>query len=51
MARTTTKAPTSGPAASSRDVASELAFLTRAVKAPTLREAVPRLTERARAES
>ena len=50
MPRTPTKAPTSGTA-SSRDVASELAFLTRALKAPTLREAVPRLTERARAES
>jgi DNA replication protein DnaC len=34
-----------------RDVAAELAFLTRALKAPTLREAVPRLAERARAES
>ena len=33
-----------------RDVSSELAFLTRALKAPTLREAVPRLAERARAE-
>jgi DNA replication protein DnaC len=50
MPRTPTKAPTSGTA-SSRDVASELAFLTRALKAPTLREVVPRLTERARAES
>ena len=35
----------------SRDVAAELAFLTRALKAPTLRESVPRLAERARAES
>ena len=34
-----------------RDLASEVAFLTRALKAPTLREAVPRLAERARAES
>jgi DNA replication protein DnaC len=34
-----------------RDLASELAFLTRALKAPTLREAAPRLAERARAES
>lgn len=34
-----------------RDLTSELAFLTRALKAPTLREAVPRLAERARAES
>ena len=32
-------------------MSSELAFLTRALKAPTLREAVPRLAERARAES
>lgn len=39
-----TKAP-------ARDVTSELAFLTRALKAPTLREAVARLAERARAES
>ena len=27
----------------SRDLAAEVAFLTRALKAPTLREAVPRL--------
>src|SRR5215475_4330552 len=40
--RTTAKA--------SRDVTAELAFLTRALKAPTLREAVPRLAERARTE-
>ncbi|MBO3084106.1 IS21-like element helper ATPase IstB [Cellulomonas fengjieae] len=39
-----TKAP-------ARDVTSELAFLTRALKAPTLRDAVDRLAERARAES
>src|SRR6201993_5131084 len=37
--------------AASRDVAAELAFLTRALKAPTLRESVGRLAERARAES
>lgn len=36
---------------SSRDSAAELAFLTRALKAPTLREAIPRLAERARAET
>jgi DNA replication protein DnaC len=35
----------------SRDIAAELAFLTRALKAPTLRECVDRLAERARAES
>jgi DNA replication protein DnaC len=40
--------PTKAPA---RDVSSELAFLTRALKAPTLRDAVDRLAERARAES
>src|SRR4051794_34420653 len=34
-----------------RDVTSEVGFLTRALKAPTLREAVPRLAERARTES
>src|SRR5580700_3567775 len=34
-----------------RDTTAELAFLTRALKAPTLREAVPRLAERARAET
>ncbi|MGZ4665408.1 MAG: IS21-like element helper ATPase IstB [Frankiaceae bacterium] len=39
-----TKAP-------ARDIAAELAFLTRALKAPTLRECVDRLAERARAES
>jgi DNA replication protein DnaC len=34
-----------------RDLAAEIAFLTRSLKAPTLREAVPRLAERARTES
>ena len=34
-----------------RDVTGEIAFLTRALKAPTLRESVARLAERARAES
>src|SRR6476620_10281459 len=36
---------------STRDVTGELACLTRALKAPTLRDAVDRLAERARAES
>jgi DNA replication protein DnaC len=40
--------PAKAPA---RDTAAEVAFLTRALKAPTLRESVPRLAERARAES
>jgi DNA replication protein DnaC len=44
----TSAAPTS--AAAGRDVTAELAYLTRALKAPTLREAVTRLAERARAE-
>jgi DNA replication protein DnaC len=34
-----------------RDLTAEVSFLTRALKAPTLREAVPRLAERARAEN
>src|SRR5580765_1597515 len=34
-----------------RDVTSEVAFLTRALKAPTLREALARLAERARTET
>ena len=34
-----------------RDVTAELAYLTRALKAPTLREAVDRLAERARTEN
>jgi len=37
--------------AAARDVTAELAFLTRALKAPTLREAAPRLAERARSEA
>ena len=34
-----------------RDLDAQIAYLTRALKAPTLRESVPRLAERARAES
>ena len=41
-------APANAKAA--RDVNAELAFLTRALKAPTMREAVPRLAERARTD-
>jgi DNA replication protein DnaC len=37
--------------AAPRDFTAEVAFLTRALKAPTLRESVTRLAERARAES
>jgi len=39
------------PKTSHRDLGAEVAFLTRALKAPTLRESVPRLAERARAET
>lgn len=46
--RTTTK---STAKKTGRDVTSELEFLTRALKAPTLRESVARLAERAREES
>jgi DNA replication protein DnaC len=35
----------------SRDLAAEVAFLTRALKAPALRESVSRLADRARAEA
>src|SRR5690554_8018744 len=37
--------------ATGRDTTAEIAFLTRALKAPTLRDAVERLAERARAEA
>ena len=37
--------------AASRDLTAEIAYLTRALKAPTLRESVDRLVERATAES
>src|SRR5213592_367695 len=38
-------------AKTARDLSGEVAFLTRALKAPALRESVPRLAERARSES
>ena len=37
--------------ASARDIAAEMAYLTRALKAPTLRDAVERLAPRAREEA
>ena len=40
-----------GTKTAARDLAAEIAFLTRSLKAPTLREAVPRLAERARTDS
>jgi len=39
------------PTTTTRDVSAEIAYLTRALKAPTLREAAGRLAERAREES
>ena len=42
---------TRGARVPARDLTAELAFLSRALKAPTLREAVPRLADRARAEA
>jgi DNA replication protein DnaC len=42
--------PPEAPTKTSRDLTGELAFLTRALKAPTLRDAAGRLAERARAE-
>jgi DNA replication protein DnaC len=51
-AKTTTGSTRSGTtAATGRDTTAEIAYLTRALKAPTLRDAVTRLAERARAES
>ena len=38
-------------ARSGKDVAADLAFLTRALKAPALRDSAGRLAERARAEA
>jgi DNA replication protein DnaC len=49
--RTTTTTTTTSSTAAGRNLSSEIAFLTRALKAPTLRESVPRLAERARAEN
>src|SRR6516225_113183 len=42
---------TTRPPLPNRDLGAEISFLTRALKAPTMREAVPRLAERARAKS
>jgi DNA replication protein DnaC len=57
MAPNTTTATSTGTTTSARsssaarDLGGEVAFLTRALKAPTLRESVPRLAQRARAEN
>jgi DNA replication protein DnaC len=49
--KTTPSSTTTAVSSSNRDLRAEISFLTRALKAPTLREAVGRLAERARAES
>jgi hypothetical protein len=48
---TKTTSTTRSASSSNRDLTAEISFLTRALKAPTMREAVARLAERARAES
>lgn len=48
---TKTTARTAASSSNNRDLSSEIGFLTRALKAPTMRDAVGRLAERARAES
>ena len=51
MTTKTTAAKSTAVSSSNRDLTAQISFLTRALKAPTLREAVTRLAERARAES
>src|ERR1700757_2250563 len=46
-----TPAKTTVVSSNNRDLTAEISFLTRALKAPTMREAVARLAERARTES
>jgi DNA replication protein DnaC len=49
--KTTDTTKINNSSAARRDLTGEVGFLTRALKAPTLRDAVDRLAERARAES
>ena len=51
MTTRTTRAGARATSSDSRDLTAEIAYLTRALKAPTMREAVTRLAERARSES
>src|ERR1700757_759701 len=46
-----TPAKTTATSSTNRDLGAEITYLTRALKAPTMREAVTRLAERARSES
>jgi hypothetical protein len=50
MAARTTTAAAAAAGPTSQQTLSEIAYLTRALKAPTLRDSVERLAERARAE-
>lgn len=47
----TTKTAIATTASTAKDLSAEIAYLTRALKVPTLRDSVDRLAERARAES
>ena len=51
MTTKTASAKTAASSSTHRDLTAEIIFLTRALKAPTMRDAVGRLAERARAES
>ena len=51
MTTKTTRTAAARSSSTNRDLTAEIGFLTRALKAPTMREAVGRLAERARAES
>jgi DNA replication protein DnaC len=51
MTTRTTRAGARATSSANRDLTAEIAYLTRALKAPTMREAVTRLAERARSES
>jgi DNA replication protein DnaC len=50
-AKTTIRDTSTSTTSTGRDTTAEIAYLTRALKAPTLRDAVARLADRARAES
>jgi DNA replication protein DnaC len=51
MTARTASAKTATASSTNRDLTAEIGFLTRALKAPTMRDAVARLADRARAES
>src|ERR1700742_3807858 len=51
MTTKTTPAKTAAASSTNRDLTAEITYLTRALKAPTLRDSIARLAERARAEN